>query len=142
MKRYEALTGRSLDEDLSVALLINIRVKDVRERLETDNKDISHEKVRDDILAYIERRREAQVDGPVPMDASVTKMKRNTPITPRNSEVGRCSRLRVRHTLYSGVALADGFADGFATSAGAHPFEAPPVLGGVSLPAKSSRRPG
>lgn len=45
-----------------------ICVKDLRERLETDNKDMSYKEVRDDLLAYIERRREAQADGPMPVD--------------------------------------------------------------------------
>lgn len=50
---------------MSAIVLVSICVKDIPERIETANKA---KDVRDEIMANVERRREAQVDGPIPMD--------------------------------------------------------------------------
>lgn len=52
MKRDEALARRPLDEYVSATLLIRTCVKDLRERLETANKDVSYKEARGDILAW------------------------------------------------------------------------------------------
>lgn len=68
MKRYEALAGHPLDDDTTVTVLISVCVNELRDRLEANGKGMSYKKVLGDIVAFIERRRDTEADGPKPMD--------------------------------------------------------------------------
>lgn len=68
LEHYETMSGPPLVKDISATVLTSPCVKALRERLETANRQMSCKEVRDDILAYFERRRESLAEGPIPMD--------------------------------------------------------------------------
>jgi hypothetical protein len=59
MKKYESMGGAELPEDLRVALIIDMCHKDLKEHLELTTKDMSYREVRDEIVNYAERKRNA-----------------------------------------------------------------------------------
>ena len=59
IKKYEAMGGTELPEDLRVALIIDMCHKDLKEHLELTTKDMSYKEVRDEIVNYAERKRNA-----------------------------------------------------------------------------------
>jgi hypothetical protein len=59
MKKYEGMGGAELPEDLRVALIIDMCHKDLKEHLELNTKDMSYKEVRDEIVNYAERKRNA-----------------------------------------------------------------------------------
>jgi hypothetical protein len=59
IKKYEAMGGAELPEDLRVALIIGMCHKDLREHLELTTKEMSYKEVRDEIVNYAERKRNA-----------------------------------------------------------------------------------
>ena len=58
MRKYEQLAGEGLPEDLRITVIIDLCTKDLRERLEHGTKDMSYKEVRDEIMAYVERKRD------------------------------------------------------------------------------------
>ena len=58
MRKYAQLTGEGLLEDLRITVIIDLCTKDLRERLEHGTNDMSNKEVRDDIMAYVERKRD------------------------------------------------------------------------------------
>ena len=58
MRKYEQLAGEGLPEDLRITVIIDLCTKDLRERLEHGTKDMSYKQVRDEIMAYVERKRD------------------------------------------------------------------------------------
>ena len=58
MKKYEAIARDNLPEDLKVRVIIDLRVKDLKDHLELTTKDLSYKDVRDEILSYVERKRD------------------------------------------------------------------------------------
>ena len=59
IKKYEQMGGAELPEDLRVALIIDMCHKDLKEHLELTTKDMSYKEVRDEIVNYAERKRNA-----------------------------------------------------------------------------------
>ena len=58
MRKYEQLAGEGLPEDLRITVIVDLCTKDLRERLEHGTKDMSYKEVRDEIMAYVERKRD------------------------------------------------------------------------------------
>jgi hypothetical protein len=58
IKRYENMTEGDLPEDLKVTIYIDLCQKDLREHLELSTKELDLKGVRDEILNYIERKRD------------------------------------------------------------------------------------
>ena len=58
MRKYEQLAGEGLPEDLHITVMVDLCSKDLRERLEHDTKDMSYKEVWDEIMAYVERKRD------------------------------------------------------------------------------------
>ena len=59
IKKYEVMGGAELPEDLRVALIIDMCHKDLKEHLELTTKDMTYREVRDEIVNYAERKRNA-----------------------------------------------------------------------------------
>ena len=60
MRKYEQLAGEGLPEDLRITVIIDLCTKDLctKERLEHGIKYMSYKEVRDEIMAYVERKRD------------------------------------------------------------------------------------
>jgi hypothetical protein len=58
MKKYEVLTGVALPEDLRVTVIVDLCTKDLRENLEYNTRDMTYKEVRDEIMSYVERKRD------------------------------------------------------------------------------------
>ena len=58
VKRYESITGTTLQYDLVVTVMIDLCNKDLREHLEMRATDMKASEVRDDIRNYVERKRD------------------------------------------------------------------------------------
>jgi hypothetical protein len=58
IKRYEHMADGDLPEDLKVTIYIDLCQKDLREHLELSTKELDLKGVRDEILNYIERKRD------------------------------------------------------------------------------------
>lgn len=51
MKRYEVLAGKPLDETLAITVIMYLCVKERKDRLEVDTKDMAHSEVREEIMS-------------------------------------------------------------------------------------------
>jgi hypothetical protein len=58
MKKYEILGGAELPEDLKVIVIIDLCTKDLKEHLELIAKEMKYKEVRDEIMSYVERKRD------------------------------------------------------------------------------------
>ena len=58
MKRYEVLAGSELPEDLRVTVIIDLCTKDLKEHLELMTREMKYKEVRDEIMSYVERKRD------------------------------------------------------------------------------------
>ena len=58
MKKYEALGGQALPDDLRVTVIIDLCTKDLKEHLELITREMLYKEVRDDIMSYVERKRD------------------------------------------------------------------------------------
>ena len=58
MKKYEVLIGVALPEDLRVTVIVDLCTKDLRENLEYNTRDMTYKEVRDEIMSYVERKRD------------------------------------------------------------------------------------
>ena len=58
MKRYELLAGAELPEDLRVTVFIDLCTKDLKEHLELITREMTYKEVRDEIMSYVERKRD------------------------------------------------------------------------------------
>ena len=58
MRRYEQMADKSLPEDLKVTVIIDLCPKDFREHLELTTKDKEYKEVREEVMSYVERKRE------------------------------------------------------------------------------------
>ena len=58
MKRYEVLGGEPLPEDLRVTVIIDLCTKDLKEHLELITREMKYKEVRDEIMSYVERKRD------------------------------------------------------------------------------------
>ena len=59
IKKYESMGGAELPEDLRVALIIDMCHRDLKEHLELTTKDMSYKEVREEVVNYAERKRNA-----------------------------------------------------------------------------------
>jgi hypothetical protein len=59
MKKYEVMSGTPLPEDLRVTVIIDLCVKDLREHLELTTREMAYKEVREEIMSYVERKRNA-----------------------------------------------------------------------------------
>ena len=58
MRKYESLAKEVLPEDLKVTVIIDLTIKDLKEHMELSTKDMKYKEVRDEIMSYVERKRE------------------------------------------------------------------------------------
>ena len=58
IKKYKLVADTNLPEDLKVTILIDLCHKDLREHLELSTNDSDPKEVRDEILNYVERKRD------------------------------------------------------------------------------------
>ena len=58
MKKYEVLGGDPLPEDLRVTVIIDLCTKDLKEHLELITREMKYKEVRDEIMSYVERKRD------------------------------------------------------------------------------------
>lgn len=58
MKKYEVLAGQPLPEDLRATVIIDLCTKDLKEHLELTTREMSYKEVREEIMAYVERKRD------------------------------------------------------------------------------------
>ena len=60
ISKYESMAGgdERLPTDLKVTVMIDLCVKDLREHLELNTKDMLYKQVRDEIMSYVERKRD------------------------------------------------------------------------------------
>ena len=59
IKKYEHLANDTLPEDLRVTVIIDLCVKDLKEHLELITKEMTYKEVRDEIISYVERKRDS-----------------------------------------------------------------------------------
>ena len=59
MEKYEMMTGTDLPEDLKVTVIIDLCTKDLKEHLELSTREMTYKQVRDVIISYVERKRNA-----------------------------------------------------------------------------------
>ena len=59
IKKYENLARDSLPEDLQVTVIIDLCTKDLKEHLELITKEMTYKEVRDEIISYVERKRDS-----------------------------------------------------------------------------------
>ena len=59
MKHYEVMAGADLPEDLKVTVIIDLCTKDLKEHLELSTREMTYKQVRDEIISYAERKRNA-----------------------------------------------------------------------------------
>ena len=59
MKKYEIMSGDPLPEDLRVTVIIDLCVKDLKEHLELITREMTYKEVREEIMSYVERKRNA-----------------------------------------------------------------------------------
>ena len=57
MKHYEVMAGADLPEDLKVTVIIDLCTKDLKEHLELSTREMTYKQVRDEIISYVERKR-------------------------------------------------------------------------------------
>jgi hypothetical protein len=67
MKKYENMARDNLPEDLKVTVIIDLCHKELKDHLELSTKDMEYREVREEIMNYVERKRE-NYNGPKPMD--------------------------------------------------------------------------
>ncbi len=58
-KKYENLAGDSLPDDLKVTVIIDLCTKDLKLHLELITKEMAYKEVRDEIISYVERKRDS-----------------------------------------------------------------------------------
>ena len=58
IKKYEVLGGDPLPEDLRVTVIIDLCTKDLKEHLELITREMKYKEVRDEIMSYVERKRD------------------------------------------------------------------------------------
>ena len=58
IKKYEHLSTETLPQDLKVTVIIDLCVKELKEHLELITRDLTYQEVREEILSYVERKRE------------------------------------------------------------------------------------
>jgi hypothetical protein len=58
MKKYESIATEKLPEDLKVTVIMDLCHKELREHLELSTKDVGYKDVRDEIVNYVERKRD------------------------------------------------------------------------------------
>ena len=58
IKKYEGMATDKLPEDLKVCVIIDLCSKDLRDHLELSTKQMSYLEVREEILNYVERKRD------------------------------------------------------------------------------------
>lgn len=58
IKKYEVLANGPLPDDLKVTVIIDLCTKDLREHLELGTKEMKYQEVRDEIVFYVERKRD------------------------------------------------------------------------------------
>ena len=51
-------TKDELPEDLNITVIIDLCVKDLKEHLELNSKELNYREVRDEIMSYVERKRD------------------------------------------------------------------------------------
>ena len=59
MKHYEVMAGADLPEDLKVTVIIDSCTKDLKEHLELSTCEMTYKQVRDEIISYAQRKRNA-----------------------------------------------------------------------------------
>ena len=59
MKHYEVMAGADLPEDLKVTVIIDSCTKDLKEHLELSTCEMTYKQVRDEIISYVQRKRNA-----------------------------------------------------------------------------------
>ena len=59
MKHYEFMAGADLPEDLKVTVIIDLCTKDLKEHLELSTREMTYKQVRDEIVSYADRKRNA-----------------------------------------------------------------------------------
>ena len=59
MKHCQAMAGADLPEDLKVTVIIDLCTKDLKEHLELSTREMTNKQVRDEIISYAERKRNA-----------------------------------------------------------------------------------
>ena len=73
MKHYEVVAGADLPEDLKVTVIIDLCTKDLKEHLELSTREMTYKQVRDEIISYAERKRNAFSNDLKPMDLDEVK---------------------------------------------------------------------
>ena len=58
LKRYDSMSGETLPEDLRVTIALDLCTKDLQEHLEITTRDKSYREVREEMMSYVERKRE------------------------------------------------------------------------------------
>lgn len=66
IKRYKAMSGTIFPEDLKVKVLIYLCSKELMEHTELNNKDLDYKSAREEILKFLERKREIVIPEPGP----------------------------------------------------------------------------
>lgn len=70
LRRSTSFAGKPLDEYMRITDLVKLCVKDVRDQLEMANKGMRCPEVRQEIMSFLERRRDT-LGGPRPMDVQI-----------------------------------------------------------------------
>lgn len=100
------MAGRPSDEDTVVTVVIESCVKELRWKFETV-LEMTHREVTDEIVAFIERRRDSSTTGPIRMDIGMGR---------------RRGRKRIRCTMYTNSSMGRGGRPrGSECGVGAHP---------------------
>ena len=81
LKRYDALSGAALPEDLQVTIALDLCTKDLREHLEITTKEKSYREVREEIMSYVERKRESFSNGIKAMEVDNAESAHNLDVT-------------------------------------------------------------
>ena len=58
MKKYEIMGGQALPKDLRVTVIIDLCNKDLKEHLELITREMDYKKVREEIMSFVERKRD------------------------------------------------------------------------------------
>ena len=68
MKHYEGMAGADLPEDLKVTVIIDLCTKDLKKHVELSTREMTYKQVRDEIISYAERKRNASSNDLKAMD--------------------------------------------------------------------------
>ena len=77
IKKYEVMSVSELPEDLKVTVLIDLCPTDLKEHLELTTREMTYKQVRDEVISYTERKRNAFSNDLKAMDVDEVDQKHN-----------------------------------------------------------------